>query len=116
MNAEIVRVLENEFPEPWPLQDRLGEIQTMIETMKAGVSDSAVDRLLIELNETVLGIISGRVTGLSDEQREAVAERWEYWQENAVDDGPVFDPEEREMRSGIGKTYKVVSAQKEEKE
>lgn len=68
MNAEIVRVLEEAFPEPWPLEARIGHLMDLMEAMKSGASNEAVARFVDAVDETLAGMAQGRVEGLTDEQ------------------------------------------------
>lgn len=111
MNAEIVRVLENEFPEPWPLEKRVSELVEMVAILKEGASNEILEKLVDELEETIQGIKSKRVGGLSDEVRRAIEiadlERQERLSEeyNDLYYGEL-DEEEADMLSSTGRTQK----------
>ncbi|MGO6814917.1 Arc family DNA-binding protein [Rhizobium brockwellii] len=111
MNTEIVRVLENEFPEPWPLERRMAELLEIVGVLKAGKSE-AINSLLEEFEATVEGVVSGRVRGLSDDERSRIETAFEQWQEDQArhgwSDDPVLDQEEVDMRNRIGSTSKFV--------
>jgi plasmid stability protein len=111
MNAEIVRILEREFPEPWPIESRVSDLLGQLRILKAGVTDVQIDRLTHEIEETVRGIFSGRVDGLSDEARSRMAELWQSYQEDLAKhalDYVDLDPEEEEQMYITGSTEKFV--------
>ena len=75
MNAEIVRVLEAEFPEPWPKDRIFSELLDMVSVLQAGASDEHLGALVSGILDAVQGIASGRVKDVDDATRKAVAER-----------------------------------------
>lgn len=81
MNHEIVRVLEREWPMQWPVDDRLEELGKMLDILSAGRGDPRLDEFVSRFEETVNGIVSGRVTGVDAETREAVRELWESYRQ-----------------------------------
>lgn len=82
MNAEIVRVLEREYPEPWPAETRFREIIDMIAVLKKGeASDQYVEKLFAELKDTIEGIITGRVRGIDKDARAKIADMYRYMRE-----------------------------------
>lgn len=83
MNTEIVRVLEREFPEQWPVDDRLLELAKMLNVLSAGRGDPRLDGFIDRFKETVDGIVSGRVTGVDAETRESVRELWAAYKAEA---------------------------------
>lgn len=114
MNTEIVRVLENEFPEPWTVENRIEELLGLLEVMKGGTSNEAVRKFVDEVDETIRGIITGRVHGFSEEQKQHVARIFaEYDLQRAADGDPDFnskdlDDEERRTFDLTGTTQKFV--------
>ena len=80
MNAEIVRTLEREFPEPWAAGARIGELLTMVRILKEGATEERINHLVHELEETLDGIKSGRVKGLGPEARQAISSEYSDWQ------------------------------------
>lgn len=109
MNAEIVRVLEREFPEPWPLERRTSELLEIVNVLKAG-NVGAIDTLLAELEATLGGIVSGRLRGLSEDERDRIEVAFATWQEeqvrNSSREEPELDPMEEAVRDRIGTTIK----------
>lgn len=83
INSEIVRVLEREFPQQWPVDDRLDELAQMLDVLRGGVSDPRIDGFISKFRETVDGIVSGRVTGVDAETRESVRELWSMYRMRA---------------------------------
>lgn len=81
MNTEIVRILEREFPEQIELDKRLEHLAEMMNILTAGRRDQRFDKFLSEFEETIRGIVSGRVTGVDLETREAIASMWESYRE-----------------------------------
>lgn len=112
MNAEIVRILEREFPAPWPIESRIGELMDMVEVLKGAASNEAVDRLLHEIEETINGIVTGRVKGLDEHQRQNIRRRFDTWHEqraeSSSDYAPELDPEERDTYDLTWSTAKNV--------
>ena len=102
INSEIVRVLEREFPVQWPFDERLKQLGEAMSVLSAGKDDPRVMNLVEAFKETVAGIVSGRVTGVPVETREAVKSVWEEYQEReAQHEIESFQPEydEEEMIS-----------------
>lgn len=83
INSEIVRVLEREFPEQWPVQDRLDELAEMLDVLGAARGDTRVEAFIDKFKETVDGIVSGRVTGVDAETRESVRSLWASYRSRA---------------------------------
>ncbi|WP_455918784.1 Arc family DNA-binding protein [Ensifer canadensis] len=79
INSEIVRVLEREWPEQWPVDDRLDELAKMLDVLSAGRGDPRLDEFINKFQETVDGIVSGRVSGVDAETRESVRELWQSY-------------------------------------
>jgi len=76
INTEIVRVLEQRFPEQWPLEDRLEILSRLLPVLSAGRSDPRLDEFVDKMRETIAGIASGRVTGVDLETRQAMQGLW----------------------------------------
>lgn len=89
MNTEIVRVLEREFPEPWTVEERVSSLLGLIATLKNAGSDSRIDTLSQALEETVQGIVTGRMQGVDEEARRRIQERFETWQIERNEDAQV---------------------------
>lgn len=80
INSEIIRVLEREFPEQWPIDNRLTRLADALSVLAAGKSDPRIDQFITEFEETVEGIVSGRVTGVDAETRESIMALWNEYQ------------------------------------
>lgn len=111
LNAEIVRILEREFPEPWSVVHRLDEAAELAFMLKEGITDERVDRLRDHLHQTLRGIASGQVYDLDDDVREFIRERLLRWDvDQAGEDESVrmdnMDPEEVESFYQRGNTAK----------
>lgn len=72
MNTEIVRVLEEAFPEPWPVEARIGQLMELMAAMNGGASNEAVARFVDAVDETLSAMAEGRVEGLTEEQRQYI--------------------------------------------
>ncbi|MBY3472069.1 Arc family DNA-binding protein [Rhizobium laguerreae] len=109
INSEIIRILEREFPEPWSVEQRMDDLLRMLSVLNAAEADE-VDRFTNEVEETLRGIIGGRVDGLTDEQRERVLRAYERYSEQQAHDAAATDPEmqpdERAVFDLIGTTWK----------
>lgn len=112
MNTEIVRVLEREFPEPLKLNDRVTRLLGALAILKsAGDVTDLVDGLTADVQETLDGIASGRVTDVDEETRKSVQRGLSRWlEEEAEIHNNRFemslDDEEIEALNRTGKTEK----------
>lgn len=87
MNAEIVRILEREFPPPLSLEARVDDLVGLVEVMRSeGVKGDHIDRLNDELYEVLKGIAIGRVKGVDDDYREHVKEQLSGWEHEQMRD------------------------------
>ncbi|TIM61952.1 MAG: Arc family DNA-binding protein, partial [Mesorhizobium sp.] len=85
MNTEIVRILEREFPEPWPIETRVADLIEMLAVLKGGATDERIDKLTGEIEETVLGMMTGRVQGVADRALKNIGRLWEQYQEQRLE-------------------------------
>ena len=69
INSEIVRIPEPEFPNSGRSVYRLEELAKSLSILSAGKTDPRVQGFLSSVEETVKGIITGRVTGVDAETR-----------------------------------------------
>ncbi len=81
MNHEIIRVLEAEFPAQWPVEDKLQELGELLAVLTAGRADPRFGEFAGKLEETVVGIVSGRVVGIDPDVRAAVRGMWDEYKE-----------------------------------
>lgn len=86
MNTEIVRALEEAFPAPWPIDRIVSQILELTEVVRGAASSQAVSALANEIFNAVDGMASGKVTGLSKEERDAVRERFNEWTSHRLED------------------------------
>ena len=86
MNAEIIRILENEFPEPEGIEGRVSYILSLAEILKVGADQAALNRLSSELLDTVRAISDGTVQGVDEATRERISKRLEGWEEGFAED------------------------------
>jgi hypothetical protein len=114
MNAEIVRILEREFPEPWVAGARIEELLDMISVLqRSNANEDGIAKLVSELKETVVGIYSGRVKGLDKETRARINKQYQEWQEREFEyeqdiASMDYDEVESESLSRTGTTEKYV--------
>lgn len=121
MNAEIVHVLEREWPEQWPLGGRLSRLAEDMAALAAGRSDPRIQEFIDAFEETVEGIVSGRVTDMDLETREAVTGLWEdYRTRRGEEDADLYaseyDEEEDASIRRIGRPEKYAIPRPERKQ
>ena len=124
MNTEIVRVLEREFPEQWPIGDRLDQLADVLSVLKAGATDQRINQFVANFEETVEGVISGRVTGLDAAVRDRVESMWRAYKDrldeeeykSAKDALSDLDDEEYRMFERTGRTDKFAEPRPQKKE
>ncbi|MCX5579440.1 Arc family DNA-binding protein [Kaistia terrae] len=108
MNTEIVRVLENEYPEPWSVESRISELSKLLEVLKGGASNEVIDRFATEVEETINGIVIGRMKGLSAAEKEAIRDRFDTLHEERADSAGEYDPVlDEEEQKAYGLTYRT---------
>lgn len=91
MNAEIVRILEREFPAPLSLEARVQDLIGLVEVLRSqGATEEVIDRLNDELYEMLKGISVGRVKGIADDYRGNVRDQLAEWER-----GQMLDQENR---------------------
>ncbi|MDE3796622.1 Arc family DNA-binding protein [Sinorhizobium meliloti] len=112
MNAEIIRVLEREYPPAWTIAGRVGQMIEVLRGLRtAGATEESVERLAAELQETIEGMMSGRVQGVDEVMRERIRAFYEDMQlreaEDAVDlQNMEYDEEELLTMERIGRPEK----------
>lgn len=116
MNTEIVRVLEREFPPPWTIAGRVGELIDMLRALKAGgATEENVEHLAEELRETIEGMMSGRVQGVDEVMRDRIRSFYEDMQMREAEDAAdlasmEYDEEEILTMDRIGRPEKYAEA------
>ncbi|RWE11556.1 MAG: Arc family DNA-binding protein [Mesorhizobium sp.] len=94
MNEAIVFVLESWFPAPKTLDQKIGDLATMVAALKRGNDlEKQVDELVDEIDTTLREIDSG-ILKTSPEFRSQVSARIEEWDEAAAEDANerAYDP------------------------
>lgn len=113
MNTEIVRVLEREFPETWPLSTQITQLVELSSTLQSAIGTDAVNKLGDLLLKTVEGVASGRVRGVDDQTRQDVANWLIEWREqfdevHRDDFEMSLDDQESKTWGRVGSTAKFV--------
>lgn len=85
MNAEIVWVLEQHYPAPWPLEARIEEMIKLAAALRDTSDSALVEKLTDEMRETLKEMASGRITGISERAREIAREKLETMYDLATD-------------------------------
>lgn len=80
MNEAIVWCLEQYFPTPAPIEERIAELAEMVAMLKGDGTYEAVDDLTNEIRETLAGLSKGKIGALPD-FKDLVTARFEQWQE-----------------------------------
>ncbi|MCL6707445.1 hypothetical protein M8R20_10570 [Pseudomonas sp. R2.Fl] len=87
----------------------MSELLDMVSVLKAGRAE-AIDQMLVEFEETLEAVRSGRIRGLTEDERERIEAAYERWKEEQYkygwSDEPELDPEERRMMDRTGTTVK----------
>jgi len=119
MNAEIIRVLEREYPEPFPLAERIKGLLSLSRKIGDVFEGDAIDEIGGTLLDIVQGIASGTVAGVDDETRQEIADWLKEWEQEAAEKQEgyreSFDDEELETYRRIGSTAKVVDPSDDDK-
>jgi len=79
-NAEIVQILEEKFPEPLDLAQRLDHIVNLFSALrKVAGHEDAINSLTELLLDTIEGIASGRVGSVDIDTQNRVKEHLDHW-------------------------------------
>jgi hypothetical protein len=120
LNEEIVRLLEREFPEPWPLHNQITSLIALSNALKETIGSDDLNVLGDTLLKTVEGVASGRVLGVDDTTRSEVAEWLNEWnsqfdevQRDDFEGG--MDEQELATYNRVGTTAKFVDPFEDEK-
>ncbi|WP_280954520.1 Arc family DNA-binding protein [Metarhizobium album] len=111
MNAEIVRILEREFPEPLPISERLAALFEVLDVLKSGATDGNIDQLVTGVEETVEDLLQGRISGIDPAAKKQLQTKWqEYLAEQAKEAASSMnlDIEEEHAFNASGTTGKYV--------
>ncbi|WP_085034095.1 Arc family DNA-binding protein [Ensifer aridi] len=82
-NAEIIRVLEREFPPPATLEERVEDILDLLVTLRSGTIGAKhedVEKLSDMLEETLRDIASGRIPAGENIDRDDITRGLQAWQ------------------------------------
>lgn len=80
LNAEIVQILEEKFPEPLDLAQRLNHIVNLFSALrKVAGHEDAINSLTELLLDTIEGIASGRVESVDIDTQNRVKEHLDHW-------------------------------------
>ncbi|TCQ28233.1 Arc family DNA-binding protein [Rhizobium sp. PP-CC-3G-465] len=111
---EVVRLLEREYPAQWEVIDRMEHMANLLAALAAGTGDAAIDAFVTEMQETLEGIVSGRVKGVNEDVRDEVGALWSSYKARLNElqydsDQQQFelDEEEEKMRRLIDRTEKL---------
>nr|WP_246715969.1 Arc family DNA-binding protein [Aurantimonas sp. DM33-3] len=102
MNAEIVRILEREFPEPVSVDEQVEELLGLVSALNETSAQEGLARLNHALLEAVDRIALGRVEGVSEEDQKKVWNRFEAWREQVHEERyhrDIADLDEEELEA-----------------
>lgn len=91
MNAEIIRVLEREFPEPLPLDRQIESLIDLVQLLRDGSARESVEKLSNEIHETLSGIATGRLTGVDETTRNRIRRKTLEWEVQQQAYQPKYD-------------------------
>ncbi|SKA26479.1 hypothetical protein SAMN05428963_11084 [Consotaella salsifontis] len=82
MNEEIIRTLEKEYPEPWPLDVRLRDIATLMGAFrKVRGYEGAIDAIAEQILETAEAIANGQVPEVDGDVRKHMRRDLAKWRD-----------------------------------
>jgi hypothetical protein len=76
MNAEIVRVLEREYPRQPSMSESFSRLLSQIDVLRNSKSNNEVIKFVNDFHNTIEGMISGRVTNVDIETQEEIMNAW----------------------------------------
>lgn len=85
VNDEILRLLEREYPQQWDVDERMEYLGTLLAVLQGGTADPRINQFIIDVRDTVQGVIGGRVVGVSDKARAEIGTMWEQYQEHLAE-------------------------------
>ncbi|MER9396728.1 hypothetical protein NKI46_01130 [Mesorhizobium sp. M0615] len=86
MNAEIVRVLEREFPEPWTLEDRVTHLHGLLSMLGQATPKEAADDVIKHVHATLTAVATGRTTDVDEDTRGEILRGLARWERKAFKD------------------------------
>lgn len=119
-NAEIVRILEREFPEPVRFEITVNKIREMIHSLEKGFDANSLGMLEEELRKALQGVVSGRVYDAPEDAYQEITKLLERWSEVEFEDAQErtisdLDEEEFENLQELGTTAKIVFPEERQK-
>lgn len=100
MNAEIIRILEREFPEPVMAPHSIDGLLEVVKMISAGAPfDENVAKLTDGIQDLIEGLYSGRVEGLDPTAQKEIEALWTRYLEDLAKDGDGFEYDDTEIRS-----------------
>lgn len=85
MNEAVVWCLEQYFPAPITLEQKIDDLVQMVAILKGDDDKAAgIDRLVDEIHDAIAEIEEKKIPAPTDFRR-AVSERWERWQEEEAE-------------------------------
>ncbi|WP_139786004.1 Arc family DNA-binding protein [Agrobacterium genomosp. 13] len=82
-NAEIVRILEREFPEPEIIENQLTDLLDVLEIFRKGDGNAAIAEFLTKAHDVLDAVAHGSVEGISEEQKRAISQAYNLWKSDA---------------------------------
>ncbi|MBO9122784.1 MULTISPECIES: Arc family DNA-binding protein [unclassified Rhizobium] len=109
---EVLRLLEREYPQQWNVDDRMEYLGTLLAVLQGGTSDTRINQFIIDVRDTVEGVIGGRVVGVSDKARAEIETMWTQYKEHLAEEEYEhqvndLDEEEDRMLELVGTTEKL---------
>ncbi len=86
MNAEILRVLEREFPEPWSLEERVTQLHGLLAMLGKATPKDAADDVIAHVHETLTAIATGQTTDVDEDTRGEILRGLARWESKALKD------------------------------
>lgn len=84
MNDAIVWCLEQHFPAPTTVEQKIDELVEMVAILKGDDTYKGVDRLVAEVHDTIIDVLKESVKG-SPDFKSAVSERFDRWNEEQAE-------------------------------
>lgn len=103
-NEEILRILAREFPEPEGMDVVVSELLDLLAVLKDGVTSNKVERLVFQLEDTIKGIISGRIQGSGPQEQSRIRQLWEVYQERRLEEAAAREAQDEGEESAYGLT------------
>ena len=93
MNEAIVFVLEQHFPTPTTVEEKINELAEMLSILKGDNTYEEVDYLVSEVHNAIVDIYNGTAKAPPNFEK-AVSERFEQWKEREAEHAAEmnFDP------------------------